>query len=431
MKKLSDLKIGIGIPSPDTVNPDFAIGNLSEIVAYTKKHVTENVFIRFQRGVRTDKNRNAILKDFLEEKVDFILWLDADMIFPADIAERYIVDHRNIEKADFDVIGCLYFKRSHPYSPIGYVKSDDPLHPFRPMLPQRIEKGKIYHCDGLGFGGMMVNARVYEGMGKSKWMVYGKNFHIPEEMKHQLTHDLEFCKEVAKRNFTIKLHGSVRPGHIGEMIITEKDYIEMEEYELLRWPKVLAIMPTTDLDMAEKTARLLKGRAGEQLDLVIVEDKKREGFVKLFNTAFKELNTYELYIYTAQDVFVSKNWLVEAVQTATKYGAGLVGFNDGKWNGRLAQFGMLDRLWVEKNIGKPFHDGYFGNYCDVELTQIAKQYGKFAHSDKSLMIEVDYEKDFRDRDSDEFVKDKELYKKRAKDGFDGQVVDENLKKEFL
>lgn len=418
------IKVGIGIPTPERVHPDFAIGSLTNIIKYTKTNLPEvELSLMPIGGVRTDRNRNGILKEFIKEEVDYILWLDADMVFPADILERYL----ELEKlhGEMSVIGCLYFKRTPDYTPIGYIDSGNPEKPFRPVMPQMIKRGKIYEVTGLGYGGMLVPMKVYDALGEKKWTRYGENFHNPEATEGNLTHDLVFCKDVREEGFKIFLHGSVRPGHIGEILVDEDTFFNHFPPRLLPGIKVQVIMPTTDVELAKKSAEIMKARAGYDCEILIVEDKERHGFVRTVNDFFKKTNAHFL-VYTAQDAFVGNNWLAEALLEQFKTQAGLTAFNDGKWDGRLASFGMVEVGWAKQNYdGDLFFPEYNSHYCDTELTQIAKEKKSYCYAKDAIMMEIDYDKPVG-KSKGTNRKDKKLYRKRIKK----VVKDKELQKEF-
>ncbi len=211
------MKIAIGVPCPELIPISFA-KNLIEIITTTSKMKgLESLVMIDAQGVRTDKNRNTILKKVLDGGFDYILWLDADMIFPPDIILTYM-------DVSFDVIGCLYFKRRHPFMPIGYVKGDNPLRPFKILNPDEIPEHSVLEVDGLGFGGMMVKLDVYRSMGDDMWMNYDSGFHLPFENEHSLTHDLVFCRKAQEYGYKILLHSDVRPAHIAERLITIDDW---------------------------------------------------------------------------------------------------------------------------------------------------------------------------------------------------------------
>lgn len=335
--------IGIGIPCPDRVHPDFMI-NLVEIIKNTK----QEVIVEKEQGVRTDRNRNVILSRFVD-KVTHILWLDADMLYPKDIIDTYL-------KEKFDVIGCLYFSREKPYKPIGYTDSGNKQTPHRPILPQLVKYGQVYDVTGLGFGGMMVDVNVYKSLGKKKWMNYGRFFHIPPELRTErqqedaLSHDLQFCKTVKQQGFNIKLHGSIRPYHITERLIDEQDFQVNDTIEILRYPRVLVVTP-------EK----IELNPGMPCTIAISKD---------FNKVIKENPNFEYYVLFGSRIISKAGWLLEAIMTQARTGAGLVAFND--------VFAMFERKWLEEIK------------FDLENAEkLAKEQRRFAFSEKSIILAVD------------------------------------------
>lgn len=354
-----------------------------------------------------------------------VIFHNCDMVYPADIIERYMELPEKHE--DPFIIGCLYFQRSEPHKPIGYMPSNDPKRPFRPLMPQLIEKGVMYEVAGLGYGGMFVDMRVYDGLKDKKWTKYGDNFHNPHAESGNLTHDLVFCTDVREAGYKVFLHGSVRPGHIGTKLITQDDFFEHFPPRLLDGLRVLVAIPATDMELAEKTARVMKRRAGYACDVVCIEDKKRVGLVKTINHAFRKASdNYDFFVYTAQDAFVGNNWLANALLQHFKVSkAGLVCFNNGRWtNGELAAFGMVEVRWAKNNYdGDLFYPEYNSHYADTELTQLAKQDDKYTFAKDSIMLEIDYKKDFGGTSVNK--DDKKLYNQRKH-----EILSEKLAEEF-
>lgn len=427
------MHILIGLPTPEYAHNEFAFGNLPSIVNHTKR-VFPDIKISFanKEGVRTDSNRNAILKQAIEDgTVDYVLWLDVDQLYPPEIIERYIKDTEELGQT-IDVIGCLYFKRSYPYEPIAYTFSGEHIKPFKTLLPSAVETDKIYEIDGLGYGGMMVSMKVYERLGKKRWTNYGCNFHLPYEVEEHLTHDLVFCRDVKKAGMSVKLHGAVRPGHLAVRPVTISDWklATLENFDFSsKQPSVIVVMPTTNVEMAKQAGEIMKRRAGIGFDLMIVEDTKLAGFVKTLNYVAQE-STHDVIVYTAQDVLVGQNWLRNALLTMLTENAGLVGFNDGKWSGRLASFGVIQRSWIRTIYGKNvFYPKYHSHYADTELTQIAKSQGRYAYSEKAVMLEVDFKK-ILGQGTGVVKADKKLFKQRKETGFGGLVTDKQLLEEF-
>lgn len=423
----------IGLPTPHDVNNEFAFGNLPDIVSHTRKAFPGiQISIAHKEGTRTDANRNYILKQAIEDgTVDYILWLDVDELYPPSIVERYLKDTEELG-VGVDVIGCLYFKRAYPYDPIAYTYSGEKIKPFKTLLASAVDEENIYEVDGLGYGGMLVNMKVYEKLGKKRWTQYGSNFHLPYTVENHITHDLVFCDDVKKAGMSVKLHGAVRPGHLATVPITIDNWkrATLKEFDFTnKQPSVLVVIPTTDPKQAQLVGEVMKKRAGIGFDLAIIEDDKRLGFVTTFNLATQD-SQHDVVIYAAQDVFVGFNWLRSALLTMMVENAGLVGFHDGKWNGKLASFGAIQTKWARKIYGGPlFYPKYHSHYADTELTQIAKQQNRYAYAENAVMLEVDYDKALG-KGHGVVKADKKLYQDRKEKGFDNLVTDPELLGEF-
>lgn len=154
------------------------------------------------------------------------------------------------------------------------------------------------------------------------------------------------------------------------------------------------IMPCTDTAQASQAAQLMCQRAGvTDAVLVAVLDDAREGFVALANRAFR-LTDSAYFGYVAQDAFAGRQWLRLALQTLAQQNKGLLGFNDGKWGGLLAAFGLGRRDWLAKNYdGNLFFDGYQQHYADTELTVLALGNAQYCYNAQSVLVELDWEKD--------------------------------------
>lgn len=412
------VKIAIGCPTSDKVPAEF-IYNLLGIMSYTRSHSDYELHYVYKTGVRTDRNRNIILEQAIERDIDYILWLDTDMLYPHDIIIKYM-------EKDFDVMGCLYFKRAGEFAPVAYIKGDNPKKPYKPLDPRKLPKDTVIEVDALGYGGMMVNMKVYAQMGEDKWTKYSDNFHLPYETDEpKFTHDILFCKTAQEKyGVQILLHTGVGPGHLAEIPITQKEW-EAARIEV-KQPKVAVIMPTIHLNLANKTSKILKSRAGIDCDIKVILDYDKKGYVWNCNEFVKN-NNYDYYVYLTDDIFPSRNWLKDALTLMQNKRAGLVGFNDGKWRGMLATCGLVDATWMKKNYeGDLFNPDYFGHYNDTELTLYAMQDNKYAYDANICLTEIDYEKDTKKVNP----KDREIFNIRKECSFDGWVTNDKLKQMF-
>jgi len=182
---------------------------------------------------------------------------------------------------------------------------------------------------------------------------------------------------------------------------------------------ILFVMPATDLVMANQCATLMASRAGTEGTILIVNDTFGEGFVSISNKMFRASKSV-LFGYVAQDAFPGRGWLKIAAQYLCREGAGLLAFNDGKWHGRLAAFGLVSRQWAKTNYeGELFYSGYRRHYADAELTLIAKRQNQLCYNPHSVLVEIDWHKDDKPAD----INDKKLFTMRARKLFNCQGSD--------
>lgn len=190
---------------------------------------------------------------------------------------------------------------------------------------------------------------------------------------------------------------------------------------------VIAVLPWVRREAAQRAARLMIARAGVALQVLAVQDDAGVGPVAIWNLALRRTRG-AFFLYVAEDAFAGRLWLRFALQALqAKPQAGLVAFNDGKWFGQLAGFGLVRRSWLLPLYGGDlFFPGYARHYGDTELTLVARQQDALAYHPHAVLVEVDDEKDGKPVDE----ADRALFRQRAAQGFDGRVVDKGLLASF-
>ena len=184
----------------------------------------------------------------------------------------------------------------------------------------------------------------------------------------------------------------------------------------------IMVLPYVDEVQAKQAAHFAAQRANVEGILLAVYDQERIGFIKIINYAFRA-TTSPWFGYMAQDAFAGRAWLSLAIRAIQTKKAGLLGFNDGKWQGQLASFGVADRLWAESVYeGDFFYPSYKSHFADTELTLIARQQGRYVYEPNAVLIEVDWHKDTAPVNA----LDRKCYLQRASLGFDGRVTDPQL-----
>lgn len=174
--------------------------------------------------------------------------------------------------------------------------------------------------------------------------------------------------------------------------------------------EIAVVMPSIDQEKAQKTMNQLIERAGIDATFMIVMDDKRQGFIKAVNN-FVEKTDFKYYVYVAEDSYAGKDWLKIAYETLETTKKGLFAFNDGKWGGMMAAFGMVRKSWK----GPFFNELYKSHYADVELSIKAMSEDQFVADLRSILVEVDYDKHGVN------MEDKKNFNLRKIDNFSGTV----------
>lgn len=182
--------------------------------------------------------------------------------------------------------------------------------------------------------------------------------------------------------------------------------------------EVIIVMPMIDCCLAKKASEVMQRRTQQNALLLLVEDDLRLGFIMVTNLVYAKTRS-RYFAYVAQDAYAGEFWLDYALESIKKSHCGLFAFNDGRFFGKIAVFGLADRQWVRTLYGKfLFYPHYASHFADTELSVIAAQTENLVFNPNAILMEVDYEKHLHGNND----ADHTLYIARAKTGFDGIIA---------
>lgn len=203
-------------------------------------------------------------------------------------------------------------------------------------------------------------------------------------------------------------------------------FVDSKDVEWFSYSKpegVAVIMPCIDAVKGFDTAQFLIHRAGMECAVILAYDSKRLGFIKILNEIAAKTDVAYV-VYLAQDAYPGRDWLKIAYENLKSSGKGLLAFNDGKWHGQIASFGLVKKAWIQRLYGDNIlFPQYKSHAADMELTVIARVNGMFVYEPRSVLVEVDRGKDFRDGSN---PYDNQLFKNRFLNGFYGLVSYEGV-----
>jgi hypothetical protein len=165
----------------------------------------------------------------------------------------------------------------------------------------------------------------------------------------------------------------------------------METVRTMSGQGLAVVMPTTDLGQATQAARRMLAYAQVPTRMVIAHDQARQGFIATINRLSEQLQP-ALLAYVAQDALAGQGWLKIAVECLQRERKSLLAFNDGKFAGKLASFGLVRTAFTRQLYGHGgiFHEGYHTHRADEELTHLAAMCRQLAYDPAALLMEVDY-----------------------------------------
>lgn len=191
------MKIGIGLPTDDTMDTDCAI-SLMKLQTGGHQFTVINM-----RGCYIDASRNSIVKHCKELGMDYLLFIDSDMTFPPDAFLRLL-------KEEKDIIGCNYAKRRPPHGSMAVGLDGKFIDPRTKGITQ-----VMY----VGTGFLLIKMSVFDKMPfpwfETKW---GKMATDSEEII-QYGEDTRFCARAwAHHQIPVFCHNdlSMEIGHIGQ-----------------------------------------------------------------------------------------------------------------------------------------------------------------------------------------------------------------------
>lgn len=147
-------------------------------------------------------SRTRLVRMAIERGGTHMLFLDHDMMLnpaPHPITGKMIDPITQLLKADKDIIGAPYHFRSLPLRPTALALSD------------MSDKTKLYRCNAIGTGFMLIKLSVFDKIAKP-WFNFARN----ENAEMVYGEDAWLCKQAIEAGIEVWADGSLNIGHLGE-----------------------------------------------------------------------------------------------------------------------------------------------------------------------------------------------------------------------
>jgi len=178
--------VAILVPARDTVMTSFAY-DLARAMSFHTATTDDRVLLYTSHGTLIASQRMELARQALEEKADYLLWLDSDMRFPRETIGHLIL-------RDKPIVAANYATRRMPVKPVAMMDNDG-------------EIGRVYTApdseglqpvDYIGMGVMMVKREVFEKV-EAPW------FAIPYSTigNHYIGEDVFFCRKAREAGYEV------------------------------------------------------------------------------------------------------------------------------------------------------------------------------------------------------------------------------------
>lgn len=163
----------------------------------------------------TPAAREEAAKKALEHDMNYILFIDDDMIVPDDLFLRL---YRHHEIAD--VVCPLAFTRNEPYKPVLYASIDgyDPVARsdyFINNIIMNYPKKKLVEADACGFGAALIKTSIL------------KKIQPPYFMSSEGTgEDILFCYKARKAGGRVFMDTTFCIGHLGHPPVINEEFVD-------------------------------------------------------------------------------------------------------------------------------------------------------------------------------------------------------------
>jgi hypothetical protein len=205
-------KVAVCIPSGDMVHADFAMAlaammyRCGPFEANGQQYEAIPIGLINTKGSLVVNNRNKLVEQARELGVDYLFFVDSDIVLHVHTLRR-LLGHEK------DIVGATYIQREEPHRLLGKSVDGELLHEYLPGKP--IDTNALMEVGALPGGCLLINMKVFDAMEEP---IFQTPAHVTDGTPWIEGEDYFFCRNARALNFSIWLDWGVSCSlrHIGQ-----------------------------------------------------------------------------------------------------------------------------------------------------------------------------------------------------------------------
>jgi len=197
------MKLVIGMPTGGTIRAETVASLIGAMNELQKHDIYAN--LSMQLGGYVAPNRNRLVQNAIDAGATHLMFIDADMIFPADGIWK-LIQHKK------DIVGANYNVRMSPTSEDFSGPTISLWDPKKKMnfTPRSKDLSKeLFQVYTLATGFMLIDLNIFKKLKKPYFIEWST------ENNEHMTEDVYFCKEANKVGIELFCDPTIEMGHIG------------------------------------------------------------------------------------------------------------------------------------------------------------------------------------------------------------------------
>lgn len=196
---ISKTKLSVCVPCRDMMHSAFSF-DLCKLLEYNTLVGIETT-VHFHVGTLIVNQREQLVQMAIDAGSTHILWLDSDMMFPADTAHQ-LLKHKK------PIVAANYVTRQYPHRTVAYTDSND----WTSNLINSDSLSDLIPVAAVGMGCMLTEVVVFEKLSKPYFKTSWSNV-----LQDHVGEDFNLCYDLTAKGYEILIDNtlSLKLKHLG------------------------------------------------------------------------------------------------------------------------------------------------------------------------------------------------------------------------